>query len=417
MTITHPMNTPFRHHQFPHGLTLLAEPNDAAHTAGVGFFLRTGARDEASSLMGVSHFLEHMMFKGTPRRSADDINRLFDDIGANYNAFTSHESTVYYAQVLPEFTTQAVDLLTDMMQPRLQADDFEMEKKVILEEISMYEDKPAWRLQDSLLETHFHGHSLAHRVLGTTQTITDLTLAQLREYHQQRYRPDQMIFVAAGRIDFEQLIEQLGKLTATWSSGGATRTYDLPAFAPSQQSLCDDKLHRQYLALAMPAPHAQSSERLAMKVLADIVGDAEGSRLYWALCDPGLADEASLSYEPQDQAGLCMAFLSCDPQRVAQVTDVLQQTLHDLTLGKQPITEDEITRVKNKLATQATLAGEQPMGRMSSLGASWLYLHRYVSLEEELQQLMSVTADDIASVLERWPMTRFTQVSLGPEAE
>ncbi len=411
------MNTPFRHHRLSHGLTLLAEPNDAAHTAGVGFFLRTGARDEPSALMGVSHFLEHMMFKGTPRRTADDINRQFDDMGANYNAFTSHESTVYYAQVLPEFTTQAVDLLTDMMQPRLQADDFEMEKKVILEEIGMYEDKPGWRLQDALLEKHFHGHALAHRVLGTTQTITDLTVEQLRQYHQQRYRPDNMIFVAAGRLDFDRLIEQLNQLSAAWSSGGATRHYDLPAFAPSQQTLHDDKLHRHYLALAMPAPSAQTSERFAMKVLADIVGDAEGSRLYWALCDPGLADEASLSYEPQDHAGLCMAFLSCDPQRAAQVTELLQQTLHDVTIGKQPITEDEITRVKNKLATQATLAGEQPMGRMSSLGASWLYLNRYVSLEEELQQLMSVTADDIATVLQHWPLSKFTQVSLGPKAD
>lgn len=391
------------------------ETNAIAHTAGVGFYLRTGARDEDPSTMGVSHFLEHMLFKGTARRTAEDINREFDDLGANFNAFTSHESTVFYAQVLPEFVPQATDLLTDMMQPRLHAEDFALEKKVILEEISMYEDRPAWRLQDALLETHFHGHPLAHRVLGTTQGITALTLDQLRNYHQQQYRPNNMFFVAAGRFDPDDLIAQLDRLTRHWRQGAASRRYDVPGFTPSERKLHDAKLHRHYLMLAMPAPCAQDEDRFAMRVLADLLGDAEGSRIYWALVDPGMADEASLSYEPQDRAGLCMAFASCDPQRAMEVEATLQTIFFELTEHAHTISEDELVRVKNKLATQATLAGEQPMGRMSSLGTSWLYLNRYVPLEEELAHIVSVSTEDIQRVLERRPLTSWTKVSLGPE--
>lgn len=406
---------PFHHQRLPNGLTILAETNPEAHTAGVGYFVRTGARDEPAHLMGVSHFLEHMMFKGTARRTGAQVNCEFDDIGANYNAFTSHESTVYYAQVLPEFTHQAVDLLTDLMQPILRQDDFQMEKQVILEEISMYEDKPGWRLQDALLERHFQGHPLAHRVLGTLDSIHALSDEQLQDYHRTCYRPDNMIFVAAGRIDYSLLVEQLEHLTAGWLPGGTQRLYNLPAFTPSQCHLMDDKLNRHYLAMAMPAPSAQDDDRFAMRVLADLLGDVEGSRLYWALVDPGLAEDASLSFEPQDHAGLCMSFVSCDPARAGQVTRVLQQTLVEIQQGHRPVQEEELVRVKNKLATHATLAGEQPMGRLSSLGASWLYLNRYVPLEEELARLMTVTTEDVTRVLERWPLTCATQVSLGPE--
>ena len=163
----------FQKHTLPNGLTVLAEVAPEAHTAAVGFFVKAGARDETGELMGVSHFLEHMMFKGTARRTADDVNREFDEIGADYNAFTSHEQTVYYAHVLPEFLPRAVDLLGDMLRPALRTDDFDMEKNVILEEIGMYDDRPEWVLQDRLLEEYFRGHPLGYRVLRTRASTSE----------------------------------------------------------------------------------------------------------------------------------------------------------------------------------------------------------------------------------------------------
>src|SRR6478735_5747882 len=134
----------FHQHTLPNGLTILGETNPAALSVAVGFFVKTGSRDETPEVSGVSHFLEHMVFKGTPRRTALDVNRDFDKIGADYNAFTSEENTVFYSAILPEYLPQAVDILADILRPSLRDDDFNMEKKVIIEEIGMYEDRPGW---------------------------------------------------------------------------------------------------------------------------------------------------------------------------------------------------------------------------------------------------------------------------------
>src|SRR5260370_20687958 len=139
---------PFHRHVLKNGMRIIAEPSPSARSTAIGFFGRTGARDESPEVAGVSHFLEHMVFKGTPRRTALDVNRDFDRIGAHYNAFTSEENTVFYAAILPEYLPQAVDILTDILRPSLRDEDFDMEKNVIIEEIGMYEDQPTWSAYD-----------------------------------------------------------------------------------------------------------------------------------------------------------------------------------------------------------------------------------------------------------------------------
>ena len=149
---------PFHSHKLANGLQLIGETSSGARSVALGFFVRTGSRDETPEVSGVSHFLEHMVFKGTPRRSALDVNRDFDRIGANYNAFTSEENTVFYAGILPEYLPQAVDLLADILRPSLRVQDFEMEKNVIIEEIGMYEDQPMWSAYDHAKKAYFAEH-------------------------------------------------------------------------------------------------------------------------------------------------------------------------------------------------------------------------------------------------------------------
>ncbi len=208
----------FHQHQLDNGLTILAETDTDAHTAAIGFYVSTGARDETADLMGVSHFLEHMMFKGTDRRTAEDVNREFDEIGADYNAYTSHEHTVYYAHVIPEMLPRAVDLLSDMLRPSLREDDFDCEKNVILEEIGMYDDRPEWRLQDALNEAYFANHPLGHRVLGTKASIQALTASQMRGYFEQRYEPGTMTVALAGNLDLDQILDQLTTACGHWDA-------------------------------------------------------------------------------------------------------------------------------------------------------------------------------------------------------
>lgn len=405
----------FKQHTLSNGLTILAEVNDDAHTAAVGFFVKTGARDETPDVMGVSHFLEHMMFKGTARRSAEDVNREFDELGANYNAYTSHEQTVYYAHVLPEVLPNAVDLFADMLRPALRTDDFDTEKQVILEEIGMYDDRPEWRLQDRLLEEHYAGHGLGYRVLGTTDTVSALTAEQMRTYFDQRYSPDNLVVSAAGRLDFDQLCADLQERCGGWSPTGAARTYDEPAEADKRVTLNQANVSRHYLAMLCPGPSAQDELRYPSKVLADVLGDSDGSRLYWALVDPGLADEADFSFWPHDQTGAFMAYASCDPGRAEAVEAKLLATLDGITGGGFDIKADEVQRAINKLVTRATLQGERPAGRMQALGAKWLYHGRYVSLDEELDHLLAVKVPDLAKVLGRYTFKPRTIVTLGPE--
>jgi len=406
----------FKQHTLGNGLTVLAEINDNAHTAAVGFFVKTGARDETPELMGVSHFLEHMMFKGTDRRSAEDVNREFDEIGANYNAFTSHEQTVYYAHVLPEVLPQAVDLFTDMLRPALRTEDFDTEKQVILEEIGMYDDRPEWRLQDRLLEEHYAEHGLGYRVLGTADTVSALSADQMRTYFNQRYSPDNLIVSAAGQIDFDKLCADLESRCGDWSPTDASRVYTDPSEADRRVTMNQANVSRHYLAMLCPGPSAQDELRYPSKVLADVLGDSDGSRLYWALVDPGLADEADFSFWPHDKAGAFMAYASCDPDRAEAVEAKLLGTLDGIVGDGFDINEGEVQRAINKLVTRATLQGERPAGRMQALGAKWMYHGRYVSLDEELDRLLAVKVDDLADVLKQYHLSPRTLVTLGPES-
>ncbi|MEO1087494.1 MAG: pitrilysin family protein, partial [Acidobacteriota bacterium] len=313
----------------------------------------------------------------------------------------------------PEFLPRAVDLLGDMLRPALRDDDFDMEKNVILEEIGMYDDRPEWRLQDRLLEDYFQDHPLGFRVLGTTDTISALTADQMRDYFRGRYSPDNIVVAAAGKVDFDALVADVERLCGGWTTTDAARDTAAPEPAAKELTVADAKVTRHYLGLLCPAPSAQDDRRYAAKVLADVLGDSEGSRLYWSIVDPGLADEADFSFMPQDGTGAYLAYASCDPDRAERVESTLLGVL-DGVARDPDISGGEVERAVNKLATQATLQGERPAGRMQALGAQWTYRGAYRPLEEELDRLMAVTPDDVASLLADFPLNPRTLLRLGP---
>lgn len=214
---------PFLTHTLPNGLTVIGEPSPAARSAAVGFFVRTGSRDERPDESGVSHFLEHMMFKGTPRRTALDVNLDFDRIGASYNAYTSEENTVYYAAVLPEYLPRAVDILADILRPSLRQADFDTEKQVILEEIGMYEDQPGWAASDHARKLFYGPHPLGNSVLGTKESVTALTRDGMHAYFSRRYAPTNIVVSAAGHFDWAELVRLVSEACGGWERGEAGR--------------------------------------------------------------------------------------------------------------------------------------------------------------------------------------------------
>ncbi|TVQ63315.1 MAG: insulinase family protein [Phycisphaerales bacterium] len=407
------MPVEFRHETLPNGLTIIAEVDPEAHSAASGFFVRTGARDEPSEVMGVSHFLEHMMFKGTARRSAEDVNREFDEIGANYNAYTSSEITCFHAQVLPERLGQANDILADILRPALRESDFDTEKGVILEEIAMYRDEPFWVLYERVVEERYNGAPLAHRVLGTNETVGAMTQAQMRAYFEQRYSADNTVVALAGKIDFEACVEQFAGLCKDWRATKPHRDTSAPPPRAAEFVEESEQFTRAYWIMLAQAPALEDDRRYAAAMLAHILGGPANSRLHWALLETGLAEEAQAAYDPHDGCGDYFVYASCDPARADEVRTVIDREIEGLI---ETVSEQDLERLRNKSAAALTLAGERPGGRMQRIGRLWTYLHAHRTLEEELDAIMRVTLDDVRAVHEAFPFSPRCVGLLRPKA-
>ena len=401
----------FQQTQLPNGLDIVGEINPDSHSAAFGLFVKTGSRDESLDINGVSHFLEHMMFKGSAKYGWEDVNRIFDEIGARYNAFTSQEMTAYYANVLPEFTERAIEHLSHLLRPAIRVEDFTTEKKVILEEIAMYLDDPGHRLYERLMEAHFGPHPLSLSVLGTSESIEKMRQPQMADYFQKRYGPGNLVFVATGKLDFAQIVTLAEKYMGSWPRVDAPRHQPEPLYKPQKQFMSDPKLNRQYTMGMTPGPSAQDDRRFAARVLSDVIGDAEGSRFYWALVDNAIAEDAEFGFYPHDGCGSFYIALTTEPDRSEKALDI---ALKELEKAKTDLKEDEVERAKNKIASSIVLSGEVPIGRMRSIGGQWMYNKEYRSLEKDMATLNSVTIDSLRQLMIDYPFDPMTIVSLGP---
>src|SRR3954452_7479986 len=209
----------FHHTTLSNGLQVIAELNDRAHSVAAGFFVKTGSRDESSEVAGVSHFLEHMTFKGTARRDALAVNRDFDRVGAKHNAQTSEEDTLYHVTCLPEYLPPAFDVLSDILRPTLREDDFETEKQVIIEEIRMYQDMPMSVAYDAAKAAHFGPHPLGQSILGTVESIDGLKVDQMRNYFARRYGASNIVLAFAGKTDWDHVVGLAREHCGGWPGG------------------------------------------------------------------------------------------------------------------------------------------------------------------------------------------------------
>ncbi|QDV34181.1 M16 family metallopeptidase [Tautonia plasticadhaerens] len=405
----------FHHETLPNGLRVILERNELARSVAAGFFVRAGSRDEAPELAGVSHFLEHMVFKGTARRDALSVNRDFDRIGARHNAQTSEEDTVYHASCLPEYLPQALDVLADILRPRLDDEDFETEKQVIIEEIKMYDDNPMMVAFEAAKAAHFLGHPLGGSVLGTAETVGALTVDRMRAYFADRYGPPNVVLAVAGNTEWDRVLELAGRYCGAWLGGEAPRALPPHRGIGEPKALLRKDDHQETVIAVADAPGLESDDRHAAGLVATMLGDHTGSRLYWELIDPGHADGADLSFQDYESAGAYYSFLSCDPpsaqQNLDRIADVYRAFADD---GPDA---DELERAKNKVLSRLVLRSERPMGRLMPLGYDWTYRRAYIPVEQEVDAYSAVTRDDIRRVLADYPLLPLTVVSVGPNVD
>lgn len=406
----------FYEHQLGNGLQLLGQFMPDVQSVSACFYVRTGARDEEPVLGGVSHFLEHMTFKGTATRSYEDINRAFEEMGAENNAGTGHEFTYFHAKVLRENAPGLIALLADMMRPRLDADDFDQERHVILEEIARYEDMPRAKIGTYLMERYFAGSGLSRPVLGTTETISTMTVESMRAYWQRRYGANNILFAIAGNFDWDAVRAQVEQLCADWSTGETGRT-PIEAHPPTGLYVYTrPDLQQQLVDIGFPGVSYSDPDRYAAEVLGTIMGDSTGSRLYWQVQETGLAEGIGGDYMAMDGTGMLYVAASLQPAKTRRALSAIREVVRELQRG--PIGEDEMRRAKTKLLSRLVMSGESTNSRMLSLCGSWVALGKLETLEEEAAQIDAVTLDDLYRLRERVPLDAYqVTVALGPVTE
>ncbi len=402
----------FKQKTLSNGLALIGEVNLPGKSAAVGYFVRTGARDETRRINGVSHFLEHMVFKGTERLNPFQVNEAFDRRGAQFNAFTSEEQTVFYAVVLPEYLVEITQLWAELMRPALRDEDFDIEKNVIKEEIAMYQDTPTFDVIDRCRSLHFGVHPCSYSVLGTVTSIDGLTAPQMREYFARRYAPNNMVVACAGNFDWDRFCGAVEAASGHWPRQEVER--ELVHFEGTKEKARADKpnLTREHICLMHTGVSAQDPRRFAASMLGIIIGDDHGSRFFWELVDKALAEEASMHFNPMDGTGLFCSYLRCDTTNAARVMGVVESILRDL--AGNGVAEEELTKAKNKVLSALVLKNELPMGRLVDLGFNWMYLGEYRSIEQDVEAVKAVTVDQVNDLIREIDLRSYTQYSLGP---
>ena len=410
--------TVFYTHRLNNGLQIVGQPMPDFESVAVSYFARTGSRDEMDpSIAGISHFLEHMVFKGTKSLDWQEITLAFNKIGAELNAFTSHESTVYYARVLGEYLDRAVELLSDMMYPRLAESDFETEKEVIVNEIARSEDQPYNITYRRMMQTYFGDHPLGHDVLGSRESIRGMHVEQMREYWRRRYAANNLILSVAGNFDWNHIIELAEQHANNWRTGDSGRdvAHYEPAYAINNV-MVDKKLKQEIMIIAMPTVDVKDPDYYAAVLGGSILGDTDGSRLYWNIHQRGLAESASAGVWAMEGTGILLMEANSTPEDAPRVLKLLRSELDSLL--DEGIYEDELRRAKDKWISGIVLSSESTFVRMRSLASDWVTEGRLVSIEEEIERVEKITKEDVMRALHRFPM-RDKQVltALGPLSE
>ena len=409
-----PMQSTFIEHTLPNGLRVVCEVMPRVRSAAAGFFVRTGSRHERPHEHGVSHFLEHMCFKGTPRRSWHDINVRFDELGSIYNAYTSKERTVYYGWVPAARIEPQIELLADMMRPSLPPDDFETERNVILEEIAMSGDSFEHFVWNALHEVCFGDHPLAHEVLGEQETIAKLPREVMVEYHRRRYTPDNMVLVVAGGIDPDEVFAAAGRYCGHWNRDTVAEgaVCDPPPPPTGQHVRTSDRFAQQSLVLAYPAVPEGHRLTETIEVFQAAFG-GRNSRCFWNIVQKGICAAAGALWLAYRDTGLMVLYADGEPDRCEAMLDALRAQAREV--GERGFADEEVRRVKNRRRTHLALEAENPRTRLMQLMDD-LEAGGYArSADARLAAVEAVRSTGISGYLDRYPITgEGVLISCGP---
>ena len=387
----------------PSGVRILSEQVPGARSLTIGYWVAVGSRDEQPGHFGSTHFLEHLLFKGTPTRSALDIAISFDAVGGEHNAMTAKEYTCYYAKVQDRDLGMAIDVLTDMLtSSKLDEGEFETERGVILEELAMADDDPADVANERFFEAVLGKHPLGRPIGGSADDIRAASRTAVWEHYQANYRPQDLVVTVAGAVDHDQLVDAVTRALerAGWDLSIAQTPVSRRGGAPAEihqgQALTIVKrpLEQANLLLGMPGLLATDDRRVTMSVLTSIFGGGMSSRLFQEVREKRGLAYSVYSFAPgYSDAGLFGMYAGCTPAKAGQVAELMLSELHHL--AADGVTADEMKRASGQLSGASALALEDSDTRMSRLGRSEITLGEFADLDEALRRLALVTAADV----------------------
>jgi predicted Zn-dependent peptidase len=386
----------------------------------LGFWVTAGSRDERPVLAGASHFLEHLLFKGTRTRTARDIAEAFDAVGGDFNAYTSKETTVFYSRVLDRDLPMAVELLCDMLESSiLKPSDFEAERQVILEEINMHEDTPDDLVHDLFAETLWAGHPLGRPVLGTGESIRRVSRDQVYRFYKRHYVPANLVVSAAGNVDHGELVAGLrrgldtGRVLARGQSAWALRPSSRPPRPSGARLVRSRPTEQAHIVLGTNGLSRSDPDRFAFGIVNAALGGGMSSRLFQEIREKrGLAYSVYSYQQMFAETGLFAMYTGTTPARAEEALELLRRQSDDVAEGG--LTIEEFDRAKGHVKGSMVLSLEDTSGRMSRLGRSETGHGEILSLDQMLERVESVTLEEANRVAARVLRQPMALTVLGP---
>jgi predicted Zn-dependent peptidase len=380
------------------GLVIVSEKMSHVRSVSFGVFLRSGSRHETEIQHGLTHFIEHALFKGTRKRSAARIAEESDALGGHLDAFTGREIVGFYNKVLDEHLPRAFELIADLVtNPAFDPDELEKERNVILEEIKMVEDTPDDIIFDIFCERFYPDHALGRPILGTPQTIATFKPEVTRAYYEQIYRPDNFVIAAAGNLEHEQLIDLAHQYFGDLPPGGSELSSSTPRAEAPIILRHKGELEQSHLVIGAPCPSALSDDRYSANILTVILGGGMSSRLFQSSReDRGLVYTIFSSATPFKDCGYLNIYAGASTE---QLGETIEATMEELRVIKEDsVEEEELRRNQDQLKASLMLNLESTSSRMSSLAQQEMSFERFISPDEIISQVDSVTAQDVQRV-------------------
>ena len=402
-------------HALPNGLVVITETMKHVRSVSVGIWVRNGSRREVPPENGIAHFLEHMVFKGTDRRSAEDIAREMDSVGGMLDAFTSKEQICFNAKVLDEHLPIAFDVLADLVQrPKFDSEDVKKERQVVLEEIKMDLDNPEYLLHDIFIRGFWPNHSLGRPILGTPETVRRFDCEAIRRRFQSWFAPDYLLVTAAGNITHQQVLKLVEQEFGHLKPLGPLKEDAVPSTAAPIHLESKRDLEQVHLCIGVPSLPIAHERRFGVAVLNNLLGGGMSSRLFQNIREKqGLAYAVFSELTPYSDVGMLSVYAGTAKETVGKVLDL---TIAEFRAMKESLgPEEELLRAKNQQKGSLMLSLESTSSRMSNLARQERYFHRFSSLDEILASIEAVTREQVQTLArEFFQPERIAVTVLGP---